>query len=39
MHCIGFITLLQRGTEWVASGKVTQKIPTNFPTKEKRTGF
>ena len=35
MHCVGFITLLQRGTEWVASGKVTQEVPSNFPTKEK----
>ena len=31
--CIGFITTLQRGAEWVATGKVTQKIPDNFPTK------
>ena len=30
--CIGFITTLQRGTEWAASGKVTQSVPTNFPT-------
>lgn len=29
--CIGFITTLQRGTEWAAGGKVTQKIPANFP--------
>jgi uncharacterized protein len=28
---VGFITLLQRGTEWAASGKVTQKIPRDFP--------
>ena len=32
MRCIGFITLLQRGTEWVATGKVTQKLPESFPT-------
>ncbi len=31
MRCIGFITLLQRGTEWAATGKVTQPMPTNFP--------
>lgn len=31
MRCIGFITLLQRGTEWVATGKVTQSLPDNFP--------
>ena len=33
--CIGFITTLQRGTEWVATGKVTQSVPENFPSKEK----
>ncbi len=33
--CVGFITTLQRGTEWVASGKVTQPIPKDFPTKTK----
>ncbi len=30
--CIGFITTLQRGTEWAASGVVSQPIPKNFPT-------
>lgn len=30
--CVGFITTLQRGTEWVASGKVTQVVPKDFPT-------
>ena len=33
--CAGFITTLQRGTEWAAAGKVTQKIPADFPTAEK----
>jgi type 1 glutamine amidotransferase len=33
--CIGFITTLQRGTEWAATGKVTQPVPKNFPTAEK----
>jgi uncharacterized protein len=28
---VGFITLLQRGAEWAATGKVTQKIPKDFP--------
>jgi type 1 glutamine amidotransferase len=28
---VDFITLLQRGTEWVATGKVTQKVPADFP--------
>lgn len=32
---VGFITILQRGAEWVASGKVTQKVPANFPTENK----
>ncbi len=31
MKCVGFITLLQRGTEWAATGKVTQKVPADFP--------
>jgi type 1 glutamine amidotransferase len=31
-ECVGFITTLQRGTEWAASGKVTQEIPEDFPT-------
>ena len=33
--CVGFITTFQRGTEWVATGKVTQKVPTDFPTENK----
>jgi type 1 glutamine amidotransferase len=33
--CVGFITTLQRGTEWAATGKVTQKIPADFPTVDK----
>lgn len=35
MECVGFITLLQRGTEWAATGKVTTKIPADFPTADK----
>ncbi len=35
MECIGFITLLQRGAEWAASGTVTQALPNDFPTVEK----
>lgn len=31
MKCVGFITTLQRGTEWAATGKVTQKVPVDFP--------
>ncbi len=34
MLCVGFTTLLQRGTEWSATGQVTQEIPDNFPTAE-----
>jgi type 1 glutamine amidotransferase len=32
LSCVGFITTLQRGTEWAATGNVTQKVPANFPT-------
>lgn len=31
MNCVGFYTTLQRGTEWVATGKVTIPVPDNFP--------
>lgn len=32
LSCVGFIATFQRGTEWVATGRVTQKAPTTFPT-------
>ena len=32
MESAGFITTLQRGAEWVATGGVTQAIPEDFPT-------
>jgi type 1 glutamine amidotransferase len=35
MNCIGFITTLQRGTEWAATGEVTLPLPKNFPTADK----
>jgi type 1 glutamine amidotransferase len=35
MRCVGFIVTLQRGAEWAATGKVTQKVPDDFPTAEK----
>lgn len=35
LACAGFAVTLQRGTEWAATGKVTQKIPDDFPTAEK----
>jgi type 1 glutamine amidotransferase len=31
LNCAGFIATFQRGTEWAATGKVTQKIPADFP--------
>jgi len=34
LSCVGFITIFQRGTEWAATGKVTQKVPANFPTED-----
>jgi uncharacterized protein len=37
MKCVGFITTLQRGTEWAATGKVTLPVPKGFPTAEKST--
>ena len=35
MNCVGFITTLNRGTEWAATGKVTIPVPKDFPTAEK----
>ncbi|HZQ41525.1 MAG TPA: ThuA domain-containing protein [Rhizomicrobium sp.] len=32
LSCVGFITTLRRGTEWAATGKVTQRVPKDFPT-------
>jgi len=32
VECVGFITCLQRGAEWAATGKVTIPIPSDFPT-------
>lgn len=31
MRCVGFIVTLQRGTEWAATGVVSQKVPDDFP--------
>ncbi len=33
--CAGFVVTLQRGTEWAATGRVTQKIPADFPGAER----
>ncbi len=35
MEGVDFITTLLRGTEWAATGKVTQKVPLDFPSKHK----
>jgi uncharacterized protein len=32
LSCVGFMTTFQRGTEWAATGRVTQKVPATFPT-------
>ena len=32
LSCVGLMTLFQRGTEWAATGRVTQKVPSSFPT-------
>jgi type 1 glutamine amidotransferase len=32
LSCVGFMATFQRGTEWAATGKVTQKAPDGFPT-------
>lgn len=34
MECVGFITTFQRGSEWAATGKVTQDVPSDFPTEK-----
>ena len=31
MKSVDFIVTLQRGVEWVATGRVTQPVPANFP--------
>jgi type 1 glutamine amidotransferase len=35
MACVGFMTTLARGAEWAATGKVTQKVPADFPGADK----
>ncbi len=32
LKCVGFAVTLRRGTEWAATGAVTQKVPADFPT-------
>jgi type 1 glutamine amidotransferase len=36
-ECVGFIVTLQRGAEWAATGKVSQAIPSDFPSANKAT--
>jgi type 1 glutamine amidotransferase/HEAT repeat protein len=35
LECAGFIVTFQRGAEWAATGKVTQKVPDDFPATDK----
>ena len=35
MKCVGFQSVVARGSEWSATGSVTLPIPQNFPTAEK----
>jgi len=37
MQCVGFQTLLLRGSEWAATGMITQPVPADFPTADKVT--
>ena len=32
MQCVGFQAIVNRGTEWAATGKVTIPVPAQFPT-------
>jgi mono/diheme cytochrome c family protein len=32
LSSVDFVATFQRGTEWAATGYVTQKVPSNFPT-------
>jgi uncharacterized protein len=32
LSSVDFVVTFQRGTEWAATGKVTQKVPSTFPT-------
>ena len=32
VQCVGFIATLNRAAEWLATGKVSQALPKNFPT-------
>src|SRR6202043_1612202 len=32
LSSVDFVVTFQRGTEWAATGRVTQKVPSDFPT-------
>ena len=34
LSSVDFVVTFQRGTEWAATGNVTQKVPADFPTAE-----
>ena len=34
VHCVGFQTIVARGTEWAATGEVTLPVPQGFPTED-----
>jgi hypothetical protein len=35
MKDVGFVTTLNRGAEWAATGRVTIPVPADFPTADK----
>jgi len=35
MKCVGFQSVVARGSEWAATGEVTLPLPDNFPTADK----
>jgi uncharacterized protein len=37
LNSVGFIVSFQRGTEWAATGRVKQKLPSDFPGKDAPT--
>jgi hypothetical protein len=37
MQCTGFQITFLRGAEWAATGKVTIKVPEDFPTETRVT--
>lgn len=34
LSSVDFVVTFQRGTEWAATGQVTQEVPANFPTED-----